>query len=334
MKLEVRNGKVVWVNKDGSLSKQSVSGKAALDFCGFPVLVSGKNESVQILAGNPMKNDILLVRVLGSSWSETALLSKTTEEYVGVREEDISYAKELVDNPPQGAASMEDLVEQERQRRRDAVDVEQLAQRKGLEVWEARYFDGYWCRECGEFNDLPEGWYILPTGDAAFTRKVRQGPHWILKRAKREYSVVVGTTAPLDNIESAFEELGGKETAARRRKSKKRGQEKREQRIAEQLNEAIARVYPNMPEEDREEVLERCRRSGAVGTSSLAYFGEGGRVESLELVARLAVRAHVRHQYTDYDGILSESQFGDEDARWDARAAVAGRIRNVLAEWE
>ena len=44
---------------------------------------------------------------------------------------------------------------------------------------------------------------------------------------------------------------------------------------------------------------------------------------------RLAVVAHIRHKYTDYDRLLA--RYDDkQEARW----AVQGRIQEILDEWE
>lgn len=41
----------------------------------------------------------------------------------------------------------------------------------GLVVWHAKSGEGYWNPDRGEIGPLPEGWDLLPPGDAAVTRR-------------------------------------------------------------------------------------------------------------------------------------------------------------------
>lgn len=158
-------------------------------------------------------------------------------------------------------------------------------------------------------------------------------------RKEHGHSVEVATLAPSENIEYAFKDLGGEEGAIRRQKGKRRGQQKREEHITEQLREAILQGFPKIPRENLEEILARCRRPGAVGTAQWLYFETSAiSKESFERAANLAVRAHVRHKYTEYDEILFKSHaleiFYDESPRKDARAAVSNELDDILRKWK
>ncbi|MBN2168109.1 MAG: DUF2293 domain-containing protein [Actinobacteria bacterium] len=153
-------------------------------------------------------------------------------------------------------------------------------------------------------------------------------------RKGKKYTEELGTLAPAENIDLAYEELGGEEGAARREKSKVEGLEKRELTMTGNLKEAILRLCPSIPEKDMKGILEMARRRGAVGTAQWIYFPpEGGSKDAFELAAELAVRAHVRHSYTGYDEMLSGSM-DDQDARREARGRVAGDIEEVLRSWK
>jgi len=340
MKLELRNGKVVRLKADGSPSKAPVSMKNTIVFCGFP---ETRGDSIKVLAGDPMKSEILLVKASGSSWWGTLLLSKTTGECVEIQKADIDYAEELVNEPPKGGYSLEKIITQRKKNRerklqmkRDSVNIKILAQEKGLTVWESLYFHGYWCQKYGEFNELPDGWDILPKGDAALTKRVHKGPHWILMKKQAEYSELIGTASPVENIERAFIELGGDEGAIRRQKGKQKGQQRREEIITSKLKTAIRRCFPNIPKSDLDNVISTSRSKRAVGTAQWLYFKTAESDEPFDLAASLAVRAYVRHEYTNYDEILSESypgSFGDDEIKYFVRAEVAGEIEKVLAKW-
>jgi hypothetical protein len=345
MELGLKNGKLFWLKADGTPSKRIVGAKSSITFYGFP---DTRGESIKILEGDPSKNEIILVKASSNSWWGTLLLSKRTKECIQIGTEDIDFAKALVNKPPKHDYSLETIMdlrestkEEERQKKRDAVDIELLGQQKGLAVWAGKSFDGYWCREYGEFNGIPDDWTFLPKGDAALTRKVRKGPHWILiskeKTKNDHYNEAIGTIAPSKNIELAFNELGGEEKAISRRKGKEEGQRKREERMNENLKSAIIRSFPRIPEKDINNILESSRRSGAVGNARWLYFAMSEESdESFDQAAYLAVQAHARHQYTDYDQIISdltlELGYGDE-AKQQARASVRDKIGEVLGSW-
>lgn len=336
MELGVRNGKVVWIRKDGNVSPREVPEKKVVSFYGFPEPYGahgGECVSMNTLMGKPLTDEVILVEARGRGWWGKCLLSRVTGESVIMRSGEESVAEELVNNPTRIEGSLEDCVERYRQRKRDTVDLETMAKQRSLKVWKSRFFDGYWNPEHGEFNHLPQDWSLLPRGDSAVTRNVRKGPHWILMRKAKRYSIELGTLAPAENIESSFEELGGEETAARRLKAKKLGQEKREQLLTDKLRSAILRCFPRIPETDLEEVLNISRRGGAVGSAQWLYFSPSGETEeAFDLAANLAVRAYVRHNYTDYDEILFERPPG-EGGRGEARHAVYDDVRGILNEW-
>ncbi|KAJ3472823.1 hypothetical protein NLG97_g10694 [Lecanicillium saksenae] len=85
---------------------------------------------------------------------------------------------------------------------------------------------------------------------------------------------------------------------------------------------ALRRQFPGMPGEDADKVLRRTlkKRSGRVGRT-----GKLG----VEDKVRLAVAAHARHAHTDYDVLVR-----GEKSRAEARKAVYGKVREVLAKWE
>ncbi|MDD3827878.1 MAG: DUF2293 domain-containing protein [Anaerolineae bacterium] len=333
----IRDNSVVWIKKDGSVSHLEVPEKKTVSFCGFPVphgVQGGECISIKILMGNPLKDEVIYVEARGHSWWGKYLLSKATGEFTIMRSGEEPIAEELIKDPTRMEGSLEDYVEDCRQGKRDAVDMKSMEKQQGLKVWESRFFDGYWNPDYGEFEHIPQGWCLLPKGDAAVTRRVRKGPYWVLMRKSKRYSIELGTLAPTDTIESVFEELGGEEAAAHRLEAKERGQEKREQQMTDKLRSAIMRCFPHIPEKDLEEIMEISRSGGAVGTAQWLYFSPSGETEeAFELAANLAVRAYVRHNYTDYDRRLSGSFAGDEE-RNKARRAVSHRVDLVLDKWK
>lgn len=339
MELQLRDGRVVWVKAAGSLAAREVTTKNLLEFCGFESPGDERKNffnSLRFIKGDPLSSTLILMQPHGP-WQGGFLLSKTTTECVKVQPEEMTYAAELVDRQQPGELRLEELFARRRAEARSSVDVEALAAQRGLRVWESHRFDGYWCRETGEFYDLPDGWDILPRGDAGLTRRVRKGPHWVLLRREKIrrgefHSIEVGTVAPADNIEQAFVELGGEEGAAERQQQKWGAHEKRETHITEKLRNAILASFPKIPPPALQEILQHARRRGAVGSAQWLYFTPADQApDSFGRAAYLAVRAHVRHQHTNYESLLGLT--GDSEQRRQARGATAGRIEAILNLW-
>ncbi|KAL9087137.1 MAG: hypothetical protein Q9165_006788 [Trypethelium subeluteriae] len=84
---------------------------------------------------------------------------------------------------------------------------------------------------------------------------------------------------------------------------------------------ALAERYVAMPGADMDAILARAFAKGS---------GNVGRTTTLDPARRasLAVEAHVRHTYTEYDGLLREGV-----AREEARRRIVGRVRGVKAGW-
>ena len=63
------------------------------------------------------------------------------------------------------------------------------------------------------------------------------------------------------------------------------------------------------------------------------YSGRVGRTETAKNfdkeMIEIAVIAHIRHSYTDYDDLLMKGY-----ERWDAREAVRKEINKMLENWE
>lgn len=186
----------------------------------------------------------------------------------------------------------------------------------GLVVWHSKSGEGYWNPDRGEIGLLPEGWDLLTPGDAAVTRRVKQGPHWILMEKKGEawgfHSVRVGILAPRAAISAAHEVLGGAQAVEQRKQRKKAAVAKREAQFDAAFEKTIRRNYPGLPPADLPEVVARARSQGHVGRSADWYFAPGAqRDEILAGLVDLAVRAHARHQYTDYEKQLEPYPTGE-----------------------
>jgi len=206
--------------------------------------------------------------------------------------------------------------------------VQTLVGIQGLTVW--LHASGFWTPDHGRVEKLPDGWTLVPTGDAALTRRLRLGPHWIVREKCGGYSPVVGTYAPVAEVERVRLELGGKVGAVDRDIRKQQALKLKEAQITEALRSAIRKLFPAIPEKDLKQIVSRSRDDGRVGRAQAIYFSpKTEREETMEEVAHRAVVAHVRHKYTRYEKILAS---GIETEV--ARATVANPIKQKLQSWE
>ena len=113
---------------------------------------------------------------------------------------------------------------------------------------------------------------------------------------------------------------------ARAAKSRRRAEREKglDQEYVTRFSAAIRKHFPSCPEGRQSEIADHaCRKySGRVGRSADA--------KALGAAAiKLAVRAHIRHRETRYDGLLAR---GVE--RLEARSLVSGEVAEVLARWQ
>ena len=193
----------------------------------------------------------------------------------------------------------------------------------------------YWTPEYGNV-DIPDGWEYLPRGNAYLTRQVKKGLHWILKgryNRKGGYRPVKGIYAPAEAIEAAKADARATEAKraqaqlmaqARRGKAEERYRRKFEQACLEFLD--FSPVHRELAREIASQTAEwACEKySGRVGRTCL--------IDLQEKVA-LAVRAHIRHRYTDYENQLpSFFDYCKDEMYHQVRAKVQLKVTRFLEE--
>ncbi|MEY4672277.1 MAG: hypothetical protein RL148_61, partial [Planctomycetota bacterium] len=81
------------------------------------------------------------------------------------------------------------------QRHDDAMSEQSLVVRPGLDAFRVR-------NERGEQVRVPDGWVLLPPGDPALTRRVKEaGPSWTVQEKRGNKVFSRGVYAPADRIE-------------------------------------------------------------------------------------------------------------------------------------
>lgn len=210
MDLKVLDGEVFYIRADGSVSPRQVNGRDTLFFLGYP-FPGGSEPAVEkmwLIYGDPVKGGTVYAKARGHGIHGHYLLSKRTGEAVFCNQEEEALARRIVSMDILAGNSVAETLEKLRQEKRAAVDVEELALKRGAKVWKSHSFDGYWSPEVGQFPTLPDGWAFLPRGDTGVTREVRKSPFWVLMEKQGKYSKEIGSLAPEDSIKRAKKKHG------------------------------------------------------------------------------------------------------------------------------
>ena len=163
--------------------------------------------------------------------------------------------------------------------------------------------NGLWNPDLGELTE-PEGWELLPPGDAYVTRHVKAaGTYWVLFRPKgrHQHRRRLGLLAPADAIAAA--KASAATTLASREVSREAGARRRELSEAAyraEFADAVRRWLDFAPEHAGladDIAVNAAERAAVVGS------GRVGRARTLSLDERaeLAARALIRHRHTDYE---------------------------------
>jgi hypothetical protein len=179
----------------------------------------------------------------------------------------------------------------------------------------------------------PEGWVLLPPGDAALTRRVKAaGEHWDVqeKRGRKVFSR--GVWAPAETISRIRAELEAErstESYAKRRASDARRREKVQHDYVEDFLGAVVAFLGFHPG-----YSDLALRLARVVTDHATPVGSGTVARTkripVERRAEAAVIAWMRHQTTGYDGMVIPRVKGK---RREIRRMLARRSKELLAKY-
>lgn len=156
----------------------------------------------------------------------------------------------------------------------------------------------------GALREVPPGWELLPPGDAALSRRIKQdGPTWLMIELKGNKRFSRGIWAPGDRIEELRAELAAERTdpAYERRLAAGRARRAAEHEVYVAEFEVAVRAFLDFPARHAAIAGELARRitvhATPVGSGTVA------RTERIPLAdrARAATIAWLRHQTTGYD---------------------------------
>jgi hypothetical protein len=180
------------------------------------------------------------------------------------------------------------------------------------------------CLSCADLDHL----VFLPAGDAALTRRAVKYSKLRavvvrFSRARKRYErqgMLVEQLALERAEQECLADVDAREAARARAAERRTGIDEEYVRKFEQH---IGDLFPACPLPDRRSIAERAceKHSGRVGRTAAAKEFHPDAIE-------LAVRAHVRHQYTQYDEL-----WGQGMDRREARSIVGPEVDDTLQRW-
>ncbi|MCA9654707.1 MAG: DUF2293 domain-containing protein [Myxococcales bacterium] len=185
----------------------------------------------------------------------------------------------------------------------------------------------------GEVLQVPRGWALLPPGDAALTRRVKQaGPSWTIKEKRGRKVFSRGVWAPAAHIERIRAELELERNDpkhAQRLEADRARRARKQEAYAEEFEAAVLAFLAFAP---RHAAL--ARRVAAAIAAHAVPVGSGtvARTQRIpvERRAESATIAWLRHNSTAYDTMKIPRVKG---MRREVRRLLAARSRELLARY-
>src|SRR4051812_39199226 len=185
----------------------------------------------------------------------------------------------------------------------------------------------------GRVLTVPDGWVLVPPGDAALTRRVKAaGDHWVVqeKRGRKVFSRGIwAAAATVGGIRAELDAERSTEGFARKREADARRREKAQAGYVEDFRGAVVAFLAFHP--TYAGVADRL--AGAV-TAHATPVGSGTVARTkripVERRAEAAVIAWMRHQTTGYDGVAVPRGKGK---RREVRRMLAERSKRLLERY-
>jgi hypothetical protein len=185
----------------------------------------------------------------------------------------------------------------------------------------------------GAILTAPEGWVLLPPGDAALTRRVKAaGEHWVVQETKGWKVFSRGVWAPAATIEGIRADLEAARSTEGFAKKKEAAARRREKAQAEYVEDFFGAVLTFLAFHPSHAVL--ADRLARAVTQHATPVGSGTVARTkripVERRAEAAVIAWLRHQTTGYDGMVIPRGKGK---RREVRRMLARRSHELLVRY-
>ena len=182
----------------------------------------------------------------------------------------------------------------------------------------------------GKILAVPEGWVLLPPGDAAVTRRVKEaGDHWVVQEKKGRKTFSRGVWAPsatIDRIRAELEAERSTDGYAKRKAADARRRDKAQTEYVEDFfGSVLAFLAFHLSHADLAGRLAKAVTDHATPVGS----GTVARTKRIpvEQRAETAVMAWMRHKTTGYDGMVIPRVKGK---RREVRRMLARRSHELL----
>lgn len=185
----------------------------------------------------------------------------------------------------------------------------------------------------GNVHTAPEGWVLLPPGDAALTRRVKAaGEHWVVQEKKGRKIFSRGVWAPAATIEKIRVELDAERSTEGYAKRREADARRRDQAQAEYVEDFFGAVVAFLDfHPAHTELADRLARAVSdhatpVGSGTVARTKR----IPVEQRAEAAVIAWMRHQTTAYESMKIARVKGK---RREVRRMLAQRSKELLGRY-
>lgn len=183
----------------------------------------------------------------------------------------------------------------------------------------------------GKVVTVPEGWVLLPPGDAALTRRVKAaGDHWVVaqKKGRKVFSRGIWTAAAtIERIRAELSAERSTESFAKRKEADARRRKKDQAEYVEDFHGAVLAflafpaAHSNLADRLAKAVT---NHATPVGSGTVARTKR----IPIQQRAEAAVIAWMRHQTTGYDSLAIPRVKGK---RREVRRVLAQRSKELLA---
>ena len=185
----------------------------------------------------------------------------------------------------------------------------------------------------GRILTAPDGWALLPPGDAALTRRVKEaGDHWVVQEKKGRKIFSRGVWAPAATIDRICAELEAERATEGYTKRKEADARRRDQAQAEYVEDFFGAVVAFLAFHPH--YAELADRLARAVTDHATPVGSGTVARTkripVEQRAEAAVIAWMRHQTTAYDSLAIPRVKGK---RREVRRMLARRSQELLARY-
>lgn len=185
----------------------------------------------------------------------------------------------------------------------------------------------------GTILTAPNGWALLPPGDAALTRRVKEaGEHWVVQEKKGRKVFSRGVWAPAATIERIRAELEAEratESYAKRRQADARRRDRAQSEYVDDFFSAVVAFLAFHPH-----YAELAGRLARAVTAHATPVGSGTVARTKQIPveerAEAAVIAWMRHQTTAYDTMTIPRIRGK---RREVRRMLAQRSKQLLERY-